>query len=261
MTFTPGMRSRTSATHSGENRPCTEQCPRHKIIVASRSCVGSQAAGLARRVRVPHDAVVQAHPHLQHRRVAAQVLIRQEQDLAALAKRPLEGAAGIGRRAHGAAVAPGERLDVRRGVHVRDWDHLVGDAEVLERIPALLDLVIGRHVRHRAASREVGQDDLLLRRREDVGRLGHEMNAAEHHELSARPRRRLARELEGISSHVRKLDDFVTLVVVAEDEGAVTERFASRSCPRDQGRVAGWGQLAGAAHAPLSRRIRARAEH
>ena len=37
-TCTPGTRSRTSSTHCAVNRPCTEQCPFHRIIRASRSC-------------------------------------------------------------------------------------------------------------------------------------------------------------------------------------------------------------------------------
>lgn len=37
-TVTPGMRSRTSLTESSENRPCTEQWPRQRIILAFRSC-------------------------------------------------------------------------------------------------------------------------------------------------------------------------------------------------------------------------------
>lgn len=36
-TLTPGMRARTSLTDSTEKRPCTEQCPRHRIIFALRS--------------------------------------------------------------------------------------------------------------------------------------------------------------------------------------------------------------------------------
>ena len=38
ITLTPGTRSRTSSTHSGVKRPCTEQWPSHRIIRAPRSC-------------------------------------------------------------------------------------------------------------------------------------------------------------------------------------------------------------------------------
>ena len=36
--WTPGIVARSSSTTAGENRPCTEQWPRHRIIRASRSC-------------------------------------------------------------------------------------------------------------------------------------------------------------------------------------------------------------------------------
>ena len=48
-----------------------------------------------------------------------------------------------------------------------------------ERLPRLLDLVDVGHVGHRAAGVEVGEDHLLVVAGEDVGRLGHEVHAAE----------------------------------------------------------------------------------
>ena len=66
------------------NRPCTEQCPRHRIILASRSCSA---------VRPPSgwcgSQTTQSssdHAHLQHGGVAAQVLVGQEQHLARRAR-------------------------------------------------------------------------------------------------------------------------------------------------------------------------------
>ena len=55
-------------------------------------------------------------------------------------------------------------------------------------------------------------------RGEDVGRLGHEVHAAEHDELRLRAGRRLAGELERVTGDVGELDDLVALVVVAEHE-------------------------------------------
>lgn len=81
-----------------------------------------------RAVRVVDHAVVQRQPHLQHGRVAAQVLVGQEQHLLALLEGPVEGSPGVRGGAHGAAVPSAERLDVGAGVHVRDRHHLVGDA-------------------------------------------------------------------------------------------------------------------------------------
>ena len=52
-----------------------------------------------------------------------------------------------------------------------------------ELAPGDLELVGIGHVGHRAAGGEVGQDHLLVRRGEDVGALGHEMDAAEDDEV------------------------------------------------------------------------------
>ncbi len=54
-----------------------------------------------------------------------------------------------------------------------------GDPGSLELLPRVLDLGDRRHVGHRAAGGEVGQDHRLLVARQDVGRLGHEVHAAE----------------------------------------------------------------------------------
>ena len=169
MTVTPGTAARMSVTLRTEKRPCTEQWPRHRIIRASRSCCGGQAAaGLA---RVEHDAVVEREAQLLHGGVAAEVLVGHEQHLAGaadaahLVERPPQRDVRVGRRADGAAVATGERLDRRRRVHVGDGHGRLGDAGVDQHVPRVLDLVDRRHVRHRAAGGEVRQDHLLVRRR------------------------------------------------------------------------------------------------
>ncbi len=72
--------ARSSSTTSGENRPCTEQWPFQRIIRAARSCsavsppfgrCGSQTTQSSRE-----------QAQLQHRGVAAEVLVGQEQHLA-----------------------------------------------------------------------------------------------------------------------------------------------------------------------------------
>ena len=108
----PGVRARSSSTTSTENRPCTEQWPFHRIIRAVAQRLGRDAA--AGLPRVPHDAVVERHPELEHRGVAAEVLVGEEQHLRVrlLLERPLQRHVGVARRTHRAAVAAAERLDV-----------------------------------------------------------------------------------------------------------------------------------------------------
>ena len=61
------------------------------------------------------------------------------------------------------------------------------------------------HVGHRAAGGEVGQHHRLVVAGEDVGRLGHEVHAAEDDVLGIRPGGRLLGELEGVTGDVGEL--------------------------------------------------------
>ncbi len=129
------------------------------------------------------------------------------------------------------------------------------DAGVFEPLPRLLDLDQPGHVGHRAAGRQVGQDHLLVVAGEDVGRLGHEVDAAEDDELGLGPGRCLAGELERVAGDVGELDDLVALVVVAEHERALAERGAGALGAFDQIRVARRRQVAGAFDAALALRV------
>ncbi len=91
-----------------------------------------------------------------------------------------------------------------------------------ELIPRLLDRVEVGHVGHRAAGVEVGQDHLLVGRGQHVGRLGHEVDPAEHHELGL-ARRREAGQPERVAPSVGPAHHLVPLVVVAEDHQARPE--------------------------------------
>ena len=97
-----------------------------------------------------------------------------------------------------------------------------------ELFPAGLELIDRGHVGHRAAGRKVGQDHLLMRRRQHVGALGHEVHAAEHDELRFGMLGDLARQAERVAGVVGELDDLVALVVMAEDDQPVAERRLRR---------------------------------
>ena len=188
----------------------------------------------ARLVRVVEHAVVEVEAHLQHGGVAAQVLVGQEEHLLAALERPVQRPLGVGRGADHAAVAADEALDVGGGVHVRHRHGRSAMPSVLQDLPGRLDLAEHRHVGHRAAGGQVGQDDLLRVAGEDVGALGHEVHAAEDDELGVRPGRGLAGELERVAGHVGELDHLVALVVVAEHEHAVAERGLGGAGAGDQ---------------------------
>ena len=122
------------------------------------------------------------------------------------------------RRADGPAVAAHERLQCGRGVHVGDRDDPLDVGDSGDRLPRLLDRVDVGHVGHRAAGVEVGEDHLLVVAGEDVGRFGHEVDAAEHDVLGRRRCRRPCGTGRSESPrHVGPAHHLVALVVVAED--------------------------------------------
>jgi hypothetical protein len=119
-------------------------------------------------------------------------------------------------------VAAAECFEVRRRVHVGDWDRRF-TADAADIGPAGLHVVDGRHIGHRAAGGQVRQDYLLVGAAENVGALRHEMHAAEQDVLGVATCRRQLTELERIAPEVGKLDDLVALIVVAEDDQPVAE--------------------------------------
>ncbi len=220
--------------------------------------VGGQAAvGL---VGVVDHTVVEGHAHIADGGVAAQVLVGQEEDLLSLLEGPVQRALGVGGGADRAAVLAGEGLDVGGRVHVRDGHHLLGNPGLGQDVPALGYLLGRRHIGHRAAGRQVGEDHLLVVAREDVGGLGHEVDTAEDDVLRVRPGGRVPRELEGVAGHIGELDDLVALVVVPEDEDLVAELLLGRAGALDEAGVGGGRQITGALHTALALRVGLAAE-
>ena len=95
-----------------------------------------------------------------------------------------------------------------------------------QRLPGLLHRVDVGHVGHRAAGVEVGEDHLLVGPGEDVGRLGHEVDAAEHDELGLGLVGGDAGQPEGVAPGVGPGHHLVALVVVAEDDQPRTRASA-----------------------------------
>ena len=114
--------------------------------------------------------------------------------------------------------------------------------------PADLELIGRRHVGHRTAGGQIRKDDLLVRHREDVRALGHEVHAAEHDVIGARMLGDCVGELERVAGVIRELDDFVALVVMAQDheafaEGGARRRNAQRHLVVRQTEVRLWERL------------------
>ena len=102
-----------------------------------------------------------------------------------------------------------------------------------------------------------GRTTVWWSRGEDVGRLGHEVHAAEDDVRRVRAGGRLLGQLEGVAGDVGELDDLVALVVVAEHEDPVAERGLGGAGALDEAGVGGRRQVAGALDAALGGEVAA----
>ena len=100
-----------------------------------------------------------------------------------------------------------------------------------------------------------GKITFCSRRGQDVGRLGHEVHAAEHDELSIRARCRFAGQLEGVAGDIGELDHLVALVVMAKHEEPIAQCRLRPPGPLHECRVGGWRQVAWTFDSPLGSRV------
>ena len=98
-------------------------------------------------------------------------------------------------------------------------------ADFLQLLPALLHLVDVGHVRHRAAGVEVGQEHRHLVAGQDVGGLGHEVDAAEHHPAYAGAGGCVPRQPEGVPGLVGEAHHRVTLIVMPQQQDLRAQRL------------------------------------
>ena len=234
--------------------------------MASRSCSGVRPPH--RAVRVPDDAVVERAARGRARRCCGRGAGRAGRapcravDAAAWSKRPVQRGPRVGRGADRAAVPAGERLDRRGGVHVGHRHDVGRRRPPRPARPSTSSTwpIAAMSAIEQPAARS-GRITVCCVGGEDVGRLGHEVHAAEDDVRRVRPGRRLLGQLEGVAGDVGELDDLVALVVVAEHEDPVAERRLGRAGARDEAGVGGGGQVAGALDAALAGEVAARAEH
>ena len=198
-------------------------------------------------MRVPESHLVERDAH-RPGRVAAEVLVGKEEHSLGAGKRPVEHGPGVARRADDAAVATTEGLETRGRVDVGHGRDVSGVDHPAEVGPGVFHLLDRGHVGHRAAGGHVGEHDrhppaaagrdLLGPVGQDVGRLGHEVDAAEGDRLAVGPLGRRFRELVAVALIVGVGDHAVLLVVVAEDHQTRSHPASDALDPlREQGIV------------------------
>ena len=151
------------------------------------------------------------------------MLIGEEEHAPAAGERPFQHGTGIGAGADDAAVPAAEGFEVGRRIDVRHRHHVIGIDEFREVLPCGLDRFQVGHIGHAAAGGQVGEIDRDLIAREDVGRLGHEMDAAEHDGAASAALRRELAELVTIASEIGVPDHLVLLIMVAQDQQRVAQ--------------------------------------
>ena len=206
----------------------TEQWPfQSKTRLAAIARGGVSAQGFA---RVPDGHLVERNPHGPGR-VTAEVLVGEEQDAAAPGERPVEDGAGVGAGADDAAVPSAEGLEVGRRIDVGDRHHVVGVDDLGEVLPGGLDRFEVGHVGHAASGGQVGQVDLDLVAREDVGRLGHEVDAAKDDRAAGPALGGELAQLEAVSPEIGEPDHLVLLIMVSQDQERVAHLLLDREDP------------------------------
>ncbi len=143
------------------------------------------------------------------------MLVRQKEHALAALKSPAHDGGGIRAGANRAAVLAGKRFNGGGGVHISDG-HDLQITEFTELVPAGFDLADVGHVGHRATGVQVRQDYLLMGPAKDIGAFGHEVDAAKDDVAGVRGSGLLGK-FEGIAAEIGEFDDFVALVMMAED--------------------------------------------
>src|SRR5712692_985719 len=146
--------------------------------------------------------------------VAAEVLVRKEQNLFAGLEGPFHNLGSVGAGADRATMLPGEGFDGRSRIHVGDGDDLARIEERGQFAPAGFHLSDIGHIGHGATGVQVGQDNHLMLAAKNVRTFGHKVHAAED-DVAALGLRSLEGKLEGVTTEIGELDDFVALVVMA----------------------------------------------
>ena len=148
--------------------------------------------------------------------VAAEVFIGKEENFFARLEGPFHDPGGVGAGTDRASMLTGKGFDGCSGVHVGDRDDLARIEERTKFAPAGFHLADVGHIGHGATGVQVGQDDNLMFAAKNVCAFGHKVNAAKD-DVAALGLRSLEGELEGVTAKIGKLDNFVALVVMAQN--------------------------------------------
>jgi len=126
-----------------------------------------------------------------------------------------------------------------------------GEPRLVHLSPRVLNLADPGHIRHGTARGHVGKDDRLVVRRQNVRAFCHEVHAAKDDELGVGAVCRVACQLERVAGHVGKLNDLIALIVVSQDENALSQGLLGYAGALDESGIGSRGQVARAIDSSL----------
>ena len=142
------------------------------------------------------------------------MLVREEQDATFLGVGPFQHSSGIGAGTDDPTVATAEGLQVGCGIHVSHRDDVACADKTIEILPGILNAFTVRHIGHGATSGEVRENDFNIWIGQDIGRFGHEVNAAKDDILAAFDACSFLGKFETIAGEISELNHVVGLIMV-----------------------------------------------
>src|SRR6267378_3836137 len=178
-------------------------------------------------VRIPDDHLIERDAHA-IASVAAKVFVGKEENFFAGFEGPFHDGSRVGAGADRAAILASKGFDGRGRVHVGDGDDLPRIDERRESTPASFHLADVGHIGHGAAGIDVGKNNGLVLAAENVRAFGHEVHAAEN-DIAAFGLGGLEGELEGVTAKIGELEDFVAMVMMAQNHD-IAVKAGLRGC-------------------------------
>ena len=111
-----------------------------------------------------------------------------------------------------------EGLELGGRINIGYGGNVVGVDDVGEVLPGGLDRFEVGHVGHAAPGGQIGEVNLDIVAREDIGCFGHEVDAAKHDRAAGLAVGGELAQLEAVSPEIGEPDDLVLLIMVSQNQ-------------------------------------------
>jgi len=153
--------------------------------------------------------------------VIPQVFVGEEKYALGTLETPGKGLVSVGGRANQPAVVTDKSLQRSRGIHIGNRNRICA----ADMLPGISHSINRGHVGHRTAGVQVGQEDTLTGAAQDAGGFGHKMHPTKDDILGLFFFGGTAGEIIGITDNIPQSHDFLTLVVMGQDDQFSSQSF------------------------------------